>query len=193
MEAAGASTAANMGSAVHNWIKMLHKGYAKLTDVSPALRPAVENYLRALDGAGLKAVGSEQFVINDELQTAGTFDVFYWCSLLNCFLMGDVKTGANEVDYSHAVTIQTATYARSRRYDVRQGRYPEPLPSDPTVSLLIHMPIATGEVTIYALDLEEGWRAALLAKGAHTWNKKRTLTPWNPAAMMAEPPVAVPA
>src|SRR5690554_650231 len=70
MEAAGSSTSATTGTALHAITEQLDRGQDPL--IPPSAQPDVDAYRRATEHLRMRAV--EVFVVNDELQVGGTFD-----------------------------------------------------------------------------------------------------------------------
>jgi hypothetical protein len=66
----------------------------------------------------IKILGTELFVVNDELRTAGTFDHLIWHEKYGPAI-ADKKTGRNINGLGFSV--QFATYSRARIYDVKTG------------------------------------------------------------------------
>lgn len=160
-EAAGASSAASTGTGIHALVEAIANGrepeYVP-TDVAPRL----DAYREAIDRAGVTVIGTEQFVVNDEVKAAGTFD-----QLIRLpggrVVVGDLKTGKSEASYPLAVCIQIAVYAHGLRYHLdTHERTPIHPDLDPTTGVLIHMP-PSGGCSLYRLDLSVGWEAAQLA------------------------------
>jgi hypothetical protein len=108
----------------------------------------------------------ETFVVCDEATAAGTFD-----RLVRCpdgrVRVADLKSGKSEADYPLATSIQLSVYAHGKRYDPDSGARADLHPDlDDTQGLLIHLP-PKGGCRVIALDLDKGWRAALLAAQVH--------------------------
>jgi hypothetical protein len=166
--AAGGESRANMGTAIHSLTEQIDRGQTP-EFLDPELERDIDAYVKAILEAKLTPVVIEQFVVNDELQVAGTFDRIYRTAD-GRYLIGDIKTGDTAHTYGlGAVQIQTASYGRGRPYSVRDGRG-KPL-SDLGLSLeeglLVHLPAGSGQCTIYRLNLEQGWVDAQLASTVH--------------------------
>ena len=160
-ERAGASTAADTGTALHELTEVLDRG--------DALRVIPERWMGHLDAyqratACLDVLDIETFVVNDAVTAAGTFD-----RLVRLpdgrVVVADYKTGRHDASYPSGVTTQIATYARGHRYDPATGTR-SPIHPDLVAStgLLIHQP-ASGDGTcrLYLLDLTVGWEQARMA------------------------------
>lgn len=163
-EAAGASKGASAGTGFHALTEAIDRG------TEPAFVPAadkarLDDYRAAT--ADYKALDIELFVVNDDLQAAGTFDRLYLCPD-GKVRVADLKSGKSEADYPLATTIQIATYANSLRYDPATGeRSPLHADLDLTTGLLIHLP-PSGGCRVIGLDLELGYHAAHLAAQVRT-------------------------
>jgi hypothetical protein len=126
-------------------------------------------YLAALDLYGLETVDTEQFVVNDELQAAGTFDhtvrlardlVFDDVTVpAGAVLVLDKKTGKLHLDTQ---CVQLAVYANAKRYDPETGER-TPLDVSFDHAILAHIPKGTGRCDLYLIDIRIGWAAAKVA------------------------------
>ena len=172
-EAAGASKGSSAGTGFHSLTEAIDRGEEPLF-VPEADAARLDAYRAAT--ADYTSLAAEQFVVCDELRTAGTFDRLWFCPD-GRVRVGDLKTGKSEADYPLATAMQLAIYAHGQRYDPTTGErrvLDEHL--DLTTGLLIHMPAATGGCAVIPLDLEKGWRAAQLAHEIHHDIRK-----WKPA------------
>lgn len=165
--AAGGSSAADVGTALHEMTEVIDSG-GELRVVSERWVPHLDAYVEATKH--LEMLELEQFVVNDTLQAAGTFD-----RLVRLpdgrVVVADLKTGKSDPAFPLAVATQIAIYANGSRYDVETGeRTPLHRDLDKTMGLLIHLPSKTSPptCTLYSLDLHLGWHAALLAVEVRT-------------------------
>lgn len=117
----------------------------------------------------MKMLSGEQFVVNDTLRVAGSYDrTLEW---KGAPVVADLKTGSVRFP-DHG--IQTALYANSQHYDIEaQKRVPGPVDSASTsVGLIIHLPRPglkdrkgnQVEPSLIPVDLEAGWELAGLAE-----------------------------
>lgn len=160
MEAAAASKAANMGTAIHSFTEAIDLGNLTVDQVPAEQRPLVQDYLDTMKRHDMQTVSAENFVVQDDIKAAGTFDRL----LLHDgkLLVGDIKTGTNVKFLALATAIQIAVYANSVFYDIDTGAR-SPMPVDRTTGILIHLPQDGSPCALYSLDLEAAWHHALLA------------------------------
>lgn len=180
LAAAGSDVSANVGTAIHGFTEHVDHGGA-LDDVPEQYRPHVAAYRDALAAAGIVAVPQliERFIVNDDMQVAGTFDR----GLLlpdGRFVIGDIKTGSAAPRYSLATAMQVALYARGSFYDPETGERSElPANLDRNVGVLIHVPQdRPGVCELHELDLEAGHMAAYLALDIRAYRKRQLARPW---------------
>lgn len=178
MAAAESDKAANVGTTLHSLTEAHDLG--TLGDVPPDHAADLEAYAVATAGLTMKA--AERFVVNDELQAAGTFDRL---AVLpdGRIVVADLKTGQSEPNYPHGVTTQVAIYARSHLYDAATNTRKEYLPDlgvSTDVGLLIHLPAGQAACDLYLLDLNVGWQLAKAATAVRTIYKSKPITEYAP-------------
>lgn len=161
MAAAESDRAANVGTTLHSLTEMLDKG--TLESCPPEHIADLTAYEMATKPLQMKA--AELFVVNDELQAAGTFDRLV--TLPDGRLaIADLKTGQHDNNYPHGVTTQVSIYANSYLYDVatdtRMGYLPD-LGVSTEVGILVHLPAGKADCRIYELDLTVGYALAKTA------------------------------
>lgn len=172
MEAAGATTGRNAGTAMHSLTEAADMNTWPLW-ISDEDEARLIAYSDAT--SHLHALEAETFVVLDQLQIAGSFDRL-WRLPDGRVVVGDLKTGKSEADYPLSTAMQLAFYAHGKRYDPETGRRSKLHPElDMSTGLLIHMP-ASGGCKVIPLDLEKGWRAAQTAAMVHHEIRK-----WKPA------------
>jgi hypothetical protein len=180
-EAAGQKVAANLGTAYHAFSERLDAGLIALSDVPTEYRHRLDQYLTAVNGAGLRtrpewiertvAVRADQ--VSAELPVAGTLDRIF--QLPNGELViGDLKTGA-DLSYGWGeIAVQLALYAHGVNthglfdWNTKQwGRVDTQVSEDyPGVTvrtdfaIVIHLPAGGEGCTLYRVDLEAGWKRA---------------------------------
>jgi hypothetical protein len=189
-DAAGSDTAANMGTVLHDLTEKFDNGDITLAQVPDDLRPYIEAYAAAT--AHLTPLDSEVFVVNDELECAGSLDRLYRLPD-GSVVVGDVKTGKWAASYGQgAVTIQCAVYSHAKRYDPETGeRSPLHADLDPSRNLLIHLPLRRNpddeiKCDLYVLDGDLGFKGARMAKHIMGWRKRRDLAKALPAPTGAQ-------
>lgn len=193
--AAGGHDKANWGTAVHSLVRPGSSGVMAAEDVE--LAKSVEGFHAAMRGIAI--VGSEIFVANDDLLTAGTFDgaldipsqllpdlmpetrAIWGDEPLVC---GDWKTGELHI-IEHIV--QMATYCRGEIYDVdtdERSTFAEVLgrPMRTDVGLVVRIPpnlanhpVPEKRVKLYLVDLDEGYRLAKVAAYVRQMQKTQSL------------------
>lgn len=159
--AAGVTAAADTGTSLHTFTEILDQG-GNVTDAPQHWQNHLREYMRSTEK--LEMVGMEQFVVNDRLQVAGTFD-----RLVRLpdgrVVVADIKTGRSEPEYPTGVAIQLAAYAGGQHYDPDTGQRTvlhEDL--DPAVGVLIHMPAAkAASCVLYEVNLDIGEQLLNLA------------------------------
>lgn len=121
------------------------------------------------------------------------------------YVVGDVKTGADLSYGWQEICIQLALYVQglntSGVWDWSTRRWGKPtLPDQPDVLLKVrtdvgiipHLPVDREETgaplaTLYAVDLDAGWAAAVLCAQVRTWRKERRLAVPLEIADVADP------
>ncbi|WP_446224941.1 PD-(D/E)XK nuclease family protein [Nocardia sp. IBHARD005] len=160
---AGASEAAGLGTSFHSFAEQIDAGKTP-EFVPPPLIPWLDRYSEAM--APWEVIDAEGFVVSDEVQSAGSYDRLLRHRGTGRVVIADIKSGKADPDYPLKVTIQTAIYAHSERYDQETGaRSPLHVDIDLAHGVLIHVPIRTGKprATLYPLDLARGWELAKTA------------------------------
>jgi hypothetical protein len=185
-EAAAASSAANIGTALHKFTERLDRG-EPLGNVPAAFIPDIDAYKRIT--GQLEAVQTEQFGVHDELRVAGTWD------RLNRFqgqcYIGDVKTGRVDDLSIGKIVMQLAIYSRCKLYDPATGQrreQAEPVSKDRAI--IIELPAGTGTAKLWWIDIEAGWQAVQLAARARKWQGWAKMKNLAEPFTMAELPVA---
>lgn len=165
-EAAGSSTKATTGTALHSLTEVVDEG-GELPEVSDEVLRDLEAYRVATQGLTVKAI--EQFVVVDEITTAGTFDRLI--EVDGQHFIADLKTGSIEFGIQKIAT-QLAIYSRGQLYE-----HPGQRSELPNVSqkwgLVIHLPAGEGKCDFRWVDLEQGWDGALLAIEARKWRNAK--------------------
>lgn len=124
----------------------------------------------------IKILGTELFVVNDELQTAGTFDHLIWHPVYGPAI-ADKKTGRNINGLGFSV--QFATYSRAKLYDVATGERTDLTsltdgePINPDWAILFEVHDGKCLARRVPIDGNRGYRAAIVAaevRDMRRWN-----------------------
>lgn len=176
MREARSDRAANIGTVLHKLSEAVDDG-CDIDQLAQTYQPDLIAYRTAI--APLKQIARECFVVNDELQAAGTFD-----RLLQLpdgrIVVADIKTGQHEPRFPHAVTTQCAIYANAHLYDVDRGRigYLPDHGVSTDIGLMIHLPAGTGRCDLYEIDLTVGLALARTAVAIHQAFKGSPIRPY---------------
>ena len=174
MSAAASNAAANLGTTLHALTEHVDNG-TKPDYLPGELIGDLTAYEEAM--RGITVLGSEKFIVNDDVQAAGTFDRLLALPGVG-MVVADIKTGQHEPNYPHAVCIQVATYARGHLYDQEKGRikYLPDLGVSTEVGLMIWLPAGKARCELYLLDLNLGWELAQTAARVRDVYKSKPLT-----------------
>jgi hypothetical protein len=180
LEREGIHEAANVGTAVH---AATEPGSTVDLGVMEAIAPeaakAIRNY--HLITAGLERVASEVFVVCDEAKAAGTFDSGYLSpEFPGQVVVGDTKNGKSV--HIGEFEVQMAIYARGEIYLPGEGRLTHEeffgVPMNLDIGYLVHVPLLDSpKPRIIKLDLQRGWRRALLCAQIRDESKAMDSTP----------------
>lgn len=173
MTAANSQKAANTGTALHSFAEQLDLGQITMDEVPEAYQPHMTAYQQIMSEADIGVIACEQFIVQDELKAAGSFDrlVTYDGEVM----IADLKTGSNVKFMATATALQVAIYAHGKLYDIEEGVRHD-LPVSLKRGLLIHLPQdAPEEGAIYELDLTEGYRLARLALDVRNGRKAKVI------------------
>lgn len=189
-DAAQIKAAATTGTALHDLCDQYDRG---LTPYVPEEFAAdVAAYREAT--AGLEVVECEVFCVQDEIETAGTYDNTYRLRgpavapdgevlPAGTLLAGDKKTGGS-IDFGHVSWgVQIAVYSRSTRFDIASMSRVEGEQVHQGWGLVVHVPAGQGRATLHWIDLAEGWRLALMACEVRKARRVKTMSP---ATIVAE-------
>lgn len=181
---------ADVGTAIHAATEALD--YAEDISHMPAdLQADARAYRAARESLGLDALAAEVFVVNKELQAAGTFD-----RLVQPFdppdytngvppvptgppMVTDIKTGSkDDPEYaakygSVAWSIQLATYANAEPYGATWEELGACMatPSDCDAGVIWYIPRGTGKCYAIFVDIKAGWDLALTARKVYDARK----------------------
>jgi PD-(D/E)XK nuclease superfamily len=171
VEAAGASSSANLGQALHSFAQRVDEG-EDLSIVPDAWRPDVVAYRAAMEEAGFVVELVERVCVVPSLKIAGTFDRTVLERGKRRYIL-DLKTGRT-LDYSWgSIAVQLSLYAHaSTLYDSESDEH-SPMPEvDQETGIVAHLPAGQGTCALYAVDLVKGWEGALMADRVRAWRKE---------------------
>lgn len=194
MQAAKASSGANLGTAMHTFSERVDRGELDPESVAPMWRKPVQGYADRMAAAELEVVQHliEVFVVVPRFRVCGRLDRVLRCVDTDLHVIGDGKSTRN-ISYSWAeIEIQLALYANASHYwsaeaddwvemprmDLRTGyvmHFPVTLPEDPEA--VAGGAVAEGCTDLYAIDIENGMRGCELAEQVRQWRKPRKLEP----------------
>lgn len=173
-----------------------------MDQVPPDCRDMVETYIRLLEETGLEPVPHliEFTTVVKQYGVAGTSDNCYKVTKPltlkigrtevrfnpGDYVIGDKKTG-RDLDYGwQEIAIQLGTYAQGINTAGVWDRQNEVWVPDPLngakvrtdAGIVIHLPVdpeSEKTPTVYGLDLESGWNAAVLCERVRAWRNARNL------------------
>lgn len=177
MEAAGSSTARNMGSALHRLTEKADSTSEDLTGTPPQMLADLDAYMQAT--AALEVVAVERFVVVDEVQAAGTFDRLFRCPD-GKIRVGDIKTGKDADRYASSTAVQCGLYANGSLYDATTGSRVPLTGVDTETAILIHLKPGQQECNLYLLDIRGAMDAARLAIAVRDFRKQTFTSPYTP-------------
>ena len=169
MEVAGASKAANIGTAIHAFTEKLDLGQ-DLGVIPDQWLPDIKAYEQAT--ASLKKLHIEQFTVLDKLKIAGTPDrvVEYKGEKF----IADIKTG--RIDHPSNIAMQLAIYAHGSPYDIVTATRGSWGDINKEKAIIIHLPAGTGTCKLVFIDINEGWKGVQLAMKVRKWRDQKGLT-----------------
>jgi hypothetical protein len=169
MDTAGASKAANIGTALHALTERLDLGQ-ELGEVPAQWLPDIKAYEEATKM--LKHIFIEQFSVLDKYKIAGTPDriVEYKGELF----IADLKTG--RIDHPHNIAMQLAIYAHGLPYDTATATRGSWGGVNMEKAIIIHLPKETGTCKLVFVDIQEGWKGVEFAMKVRKWRDQKGLT-----------------
>jgi hypothetical protein len=175
IEAAGASSKANIGTALHQLTQQIDLGR------KPAILPGLQGDVTAYT-AGITRHGViidprlvEVLLVNEKFEYAGTADRIARFNTRKKKQVFDLKTG--NIDYAiNAIAVQMAMYANAEYIYNWQTQERLPMPDiDKTRGVIIHLPAGQAKCELYEVDLVAGWEAAQMAMEVRAWRKRKDL------------------
>src|SRR5690606_38214461 len=166
MEAAGSSAAATTGTAVHRLAEHIDAGID--VPVPEPHRADIDAYRQAT--SGMSMVDVECFVVNDELQTGGTFDRLV--EIGGHRFIADLKTGSTLEHNVGQIEMQLAIYVWNIRYDpaIRERSV---LDVNTDCALVIHLLVVKGRFYIWWSNLDVGWASVNISRQVWAWRSRR--------------------
>lgn len=171
MEAAGATNAARIGTALHALTEQLDGGLN--LGVIPADYVAdMKAYEEATKR--LTNLRIEQFSVLDEYKIAGTADRLV--QYKGETFISDIKTGS--VAYPSSMAVQLAIYAHSRPYNIEDDSRGDWGDVNTEKAIIVHLPAGQGKCELHFIDIAKGWQGLQLAMRVREWRSvKGLLTP----------------
>lgn len=176
IEAAGAYSRANLGTALHSITQQLDLGMKP--QILAGLQSDIETYVASIAAWDFKMKKEwiEILLINDEYEYAGTADRIV-TTRDGKICIFDLKTGT-DLSYSFgSIAVQLAMYANADWiYDWKTGeRTPLPEGLDMKEGIICHLPAGEANCKFYTVDLEAGWEAAKMSFATRDWRKRKDL------------------
>lgn len=169
MEKAGVHMKANWGTAIHAFTDEKRPS----GPVPKRMVSDVEAAKLCMEAAGATVFCTEQFIANDEVMSAGTFDKLVSYSPHELARIVDTKTGELR---PHEWAVQLATYAYGDFYDYEtDGRPPLKWLIDRKWAEILWVPKGQGVACLFELDIAKGWEMAKAAYRIQQWLKDETL------------------
>jgi hypothetical protein len=176
IDAAGAYSRANLGTALHSITQQLDLGMKP--QILQGLQADIETYVASIAAwdFGMRKEWIEVLLINDEYEYAGTADRIV-TTRDGKICIFDLKTGT-DLSYSFgSIAVQLAMYANADWiYDWKTGErtaLPEGL--DMNEGIICHLPAGEATCKFYTVDLEAGWEAAKMSFATRDWRKRKDL------------------
>jgi hypothetical protein len=169
MEVAGASKAANIGTAIHALTEKLDLGH-ELGQVPDQWLPDIKAYEETTKV--LSNIFIEQFAVLDKFKIAGTPDrvVEYKGERF----IADLKTG--RIDHPHNIAMQLAIYANGTPYFPDTASRATWGDINKEKAIIIHLPAGTGNCKLVFVDIKEGYKGVEFAMKVRKWRDQKGLT-----------------
>ena len=156
MEAAGATSAATIGTAIHTLTEKHDRG-EDLGVIPEEYVADIQAYADATKK--FKNVFIEQFCVLDKYKIAGTPDriVEYEGQLY----ISDLKTGS--ISYPNKIAMQLAVYAHGLPYDPATATRGSWGGVNQDKGIIVHLPAGSGKCELHFVDIKQGWKGIELA------------------------------
>ena len=169
MEAAGATHAATIGTAIHSLTEKHDRGL-DLGVIPQDYVADIQAYAEATKH--FENVFIEQFCVLDQYKIAGTPDriVRYNGELF----ISDLKTGS--ISYPGKIAMQLAVYAHGLPYDSATATRGSWGDVNQDRGIIVHLPAGSGKCELHFVDIKKGWKGIQLAMKVRTWRDTKKLT-----------------
>jgi hypothetical protein len=156
MEAAGATSAATIGTAIHTLTEKHDRG-EDLGVIPEEYVADIQAYADATKK--FKNIFIEQFCVLDKYKIAGTPDrvVEYQGQLY----ISDLKTGS--IAYPNKIAMQLAVYAHGLPYDPATTTRGSWGGVNQEKGIIVHLPAGSGKCELHFVDIAQGWKGIELA------------------------------
>lgn len=187
--AGGADERREVGDALHALTALVDAGQ-DLPHLTPETARDVQRYSNGLAAHGITIVPGaiEVVTVLDTFRVAGTFDRLVNVPGFELPLIADIKTGAS-LDYSwQSFAVQLAAYAHGEAiylqgpaHDGSQDQR-RPMPAvDLEWGVILHLDSGTdAPLTVYLVDLVQGWEAFAHSMWARGWHNARPAEVFKP-------------
>lgn len=172
-EAAGSSTRANLGTALHTMTEHIDAG--RDFAIPDAHRADLDAYRAATSALTVDPAHIERIVTLDRYGIAGTFDRLVTLPD-GRLVVADLKTGrslAGMAEYA----IQLALYANADTiWNQITGEHEPMPPVDRSQALIIWLPAGEARCELHTVDIAAGWAMAEVCETVRAWRKRRDLS-----------------
>jgi len=177
LEAAGSSTKAATGTALHRFTEDLDLGQTTIDAIPTEWQAHATRYQTTLDDAGVEIHRDwvELILVDNRYQVAGTTDrIVTLADGRN--VIADLKTGAN-LSYSWlSIAVQLAIYANHTNvFDPGTKKLSDRIPVDTDQGLIIHLPSGGDTCTLHLVDLVAGYEAYMTALEVREMRKNKAI------------------
>jgi hypothetical protein len=178
IEAAGASSSANLGTALHSFAEQVDRGELSIDDVDEPWARDVLAYRSALEDNEFTVELVEEIVVLPGLGVAGTVDRVVEHRGHRYVL--DLKTGKDLKFGWPAMAAQLACYAHAATIYNDKDDTHRPMLDDVSqeLGIIAHIPAGQGTCELIGVDLEVGWRGAQLAHTVLEYRKAGFRRKW---------------
>jgi len=168
MEAAGATSAATIGTALHALTEQLDNGL-DLGIIPEDYIADMKAYYEATKG--FRNLYIEQFSVLDEFKIAGTADRLV--EYKGEKFISDIKTGS--IAYPSSMSVQLAIYAHSQPYDILTNERSSWGDVSLERAIIVHLPAGQGKCELHFVDIKKGWEGLQLAMKVRDWRSVKGL------------------